>query len=411
MKTLFFASLLVVLFNFQTSSFAIDIYDNEQNTNILLGGYIRALSGQHLPSSTVSNVFGELVAPQGINAEVLRAEWRINIGESASFDLHQRLSWSLSAPTLQSVGVGIGVSANPENTVDLSSHLVNETSHQLLHDIDRLAFQYYFNNADLTLGRQGIEWGTVSLFPVANIWSTLSPFELDNTELRGIDSARLIVPIGNNKELDLVLADRGDLNELSAGARINFFLNTGDGFLAVAKSWDELRLLAGYTHLFDSWRVLFEISQPYLYDSQEQEDDFRLPRVTIGSDYFSGDLTASFELHFSGDGTSENNYIPHLDTSTPHQRGETYLWGQFYAGTMLSYKLSELVTLTGTTMANLKDPSFMLAPQLQYNLGPAVDLSAGMFQGFGYGRISITEIENEFGMYGSFYYTRITAYY
>jgi len=55
-----------------------------------------------------------------------------------------------------------------------------------------------------------------------------SPFELDQEEKAGIDAVRIIIPVGDLSELDLIVADKGSVDDLSGGFHLSLNLDDID---------------------------------------------------------------------------------------------------------------------------------------------------------------------------------------
>jgi hypothetical protein len=429
-----FVSFLIALGLALPANAQIARWEREEG-ELSLGGYVR-----NFVATQNSEVRGFDTPTAGVGASVLRAEWQL-AGEGVTIDFHQRVFLSLSTAAglggAGAGGLGVGVSTRPGRTFDMKWLMVDDPGTRVEHDIDRLVLRTYLLGIDFSLGRQAITWGTSNLFPVADLWTTFSPFELDTSQKRGIDGLRAIYGISDWGELDVVVADRGEWSDTSAGARLVLYLPFGDVWLGGAKMWELGMAMGGVSTEWKSLKFRGEINQPF----ELRENPFHLPRATLGVDFFAGNLVVGVEAHHNGTGVvperNDNNKsveepepsdvpLPELDDEIPIDnyltqlsraeslaRGESYLLGRYYAGAFASYTVTEPITVSGSLLANLYDPSAMVALSLGYAPTQAVQLSFGFFQGLGaLPRVfPKAEIQSEFGTYGSQVYVELAAFY
>ena len=401
------------------SAFAETWLVESDSFELSIGGYLRGQSGRFTPSYSIPSPLNpdvELNEPYGVHIDVLRLEWTATFAENFTLDLHQRLLWSMqSAEPLLASGVGIGATAAPDRTLDLSTSIIDEDGLSLNHDVDRLALRFYANEADVAIGRQAITWGNSLLFPVVDIWNVFSPFELDDTEKRGIDAIRVITSFGYTTEVEFVVADRGEIEDLSGGVRASFYLDSGDVYAAGGKTWDEVFLATGYSHYLDRWSLRAEGFLPFDYDDGELD----LPRLTLGADYLSNDGMLSFEAHFNGAGAEPDRYLEDIADSEPHSRGEVYLLGRLYGGISGFYQITELLVFQSAALINVLDPSVIFTPTFAYSLAQDIDVAFGSFVGVGaHPGLSVSDtgvpefdVPSEFSAVNAFTYLQMTAYY
>lgn len=373
-----------------------------------LGGYVRSLTAvQDLGYST------PLVdSRSAFHGEVARLKWLVSVGDQIRFTTHNRLQVQVTS-TGQGFGtgvVGFGVSAVPGRTVRLETTVLDEDQFRVVHDIDRLALDVYTDALDPTVGRQAISWGIANLFPVADLWTQFSPFELDTEEKRGIDAVRgLSYPIPG-VELDIVIADRGTWRDLSGGARATVELPWADVYVAGGKFWRSLIALSGAAVVFDTWKLRAEVGVPWHIDSSAVQP----VRATVGIDQLGADYQLSFEYHHNGLGTdNETEYVARL-TSPEFQRGESYFLGRHYLGALGNYAVTDRLNLTLNILANLGDPSATVSPVGTYDMGQNTRLSAGGLIALGATPIltpTHQRLRSEFGAYGRLLYTRISVFF
>jgi hypothetical protein len=383
-----------------------------EHGRLALGGYALTLGGlQALRFELAPGAPDPPPADHlGLSANVLRLEWTADLGQHVTAEVHQRAFLRMSSEPLAGQQLGLGASAVPRRTLDLRTTAYDEERLLLEHDFDRLAVHAGLGDFDVTLGRQAITWGFATLFPVADLWTTLSPFELDTSQKRGIDALRLLYSHSRSLELEGVVADRGSLRDLSAGLRAVTSFSAVDLYLAFAKQWRELVAFGGAGVVLGSFKLRAEAVTPYDLDG----DELARPRGAAGLDWFHRQLTVSLEAHYNGTGAAHAaDYVTHLATSPAFARGESYFLGRWYAGAAATWKLVELFQFAVTVLGNMQDPSAVCAASLTYWLAQEASLSLGAFQGVG--RIPIVaatpELRSEFGALGGLYYLALSAFF
>ncbi|RMG16025.1 MAG: hypothetical protein D6729_11545 [Deltaproteobacteria bacterium] len=307
--------------------------------------------------------------------------------------------------------IGVGASVPPGRAVDLSTEIFSEPGLTVTHDLDRLVLRVWLDAVDLSVGRQAVTWGTAILFPVADLWTTFSPFELDTSQKRGIDALRSTWGLfGGAAELDLVIADRGAIDDLSFGGRVVAYTRVADLWGGIAKHWNEIFLFAGGSADAGAVKLRADLAGIYDLDAAAPQ----LPRATVGLDAIRPDLSLSLEVHFNGAGAAPGEaYLTYASESEPLGRGETYLMGRVYGGAALRWVPTEPLTVSASALANALDPSAMVVVSLAYAPTEAATVSLGLFRGFGTAPALAPrpELPSEFGAYGAFYYAEISAYF
>jgi hypothetical protein len=377
-------------------------------TSLRVGGYVRALSGVQLAPRDGERAGGD-PGTLGIASSIARVEWKLRVGDHVTFELHNRLFFDLRSEAGAAGGLGAGVTVEPSRSLDLSTDLVRTDTFLLEHDIDRAALGLYLGPVDVTLGRQAISWGNSLIFATSDVWAAFSPFDLDTSQKRGIDAVRAITSPSERVELDMVLADRGSLADLSGGVRTTLYLPRADLYLALGKVFDELSVMAGVSAAVGSFKLRAEGHLPYSLD----DDALALPRVTVGSDWFGPDVTLTLEAHYNGAGTDQpDRYIAHALGSGPLRRGETYLLGRWYLGGAAAWQATPLVNLSVSVIANLQDPSALVVTRASWDVAQDISLAIGAFNSIGARPPSPPLVlRSELGAAGHLVYLELAAFF
>lgn len=379
-------------------------------TTLELGGYVRSLTGiQDLGYTPPGGS-----RRSGFNGEVIRLEWRLAVGKHVVFNVHNRLqSQVMSGDAPFGEAAGIGVSVVPGRAFDLSSNLLTADRLRVWHDLDRLSVTMYTGVADVTVGRQAVTWGISSLFPVADLWTQFSPFELDTEEKPGMDGVRVLMYPAAGVELDGVLADRGSADNLSAGLRATVGLPSADVYAGFGKFWNELIGMGGVSLLFDQAKLRFEGALPYDMDAHGME----LPRMTLGVDWLSARWQVTGELHYNGAGArNASGYVAQLQDPR-FARGESYFLDRYYAGGIVAWQpdADGRMNVVLSALTNLSDPSLALTPLLTYDFGQTTSVSVGALQTFGPGPLfpafGLPVLRSEYGTYGDLWFTRVSVFF
>ncbi len=370
-----------------------------------LGGYLRWLGAGH-------DLGYDGAGPRrtAFQAGVARLRWNAR-GSGWLLELHDRVDARWSSEPLGPSLLGFGVSAVPDR-VDLESVLARGERYQATHDVDRLAVTAYTPVADVTVGRQAITWGLATLFPVADLWSRFSPYELDTEEKPGIDAVRALAYPGQGMELDLVAADRGAARDFSAGARLSASLGSVDAYLAAGKLWREIMGMGGVAVLLNEVKLRGEAVVPRDLDGE----GWLRPRVTVGADWIRGGWSLTGEVHYNGIGASQAGGYAAVLLGPRVARGETYFLGRWYAGAAGTYSVTDRVTLAASLLANLQDPSASLTPSVTWDVGQRGRLSGGALLTAGakpntMAASPLLPLRSEFGAYGNLLFVQAGWYF
>jgi hypothetical protein len=373
-----------------------------------LGGYVRTLTAVQDPA---------LVLPgqddvSAFHGQVIRARWtaRDTDGGRWVLEVHNRIQGQVSSEATEAGSVaGFGVSVVPDRSLDLESTWVERRRLRVWHDVDRLALTVYTGAVDVTVGRQAITWGLSALFPVADLWSRFSPFELDTEEKPGIDAVRALAYPGDGVEVDGVLADRGSWDDLSVGLRASWSLEGADVWAGAGKLWDQGMVMGGAVLLLEETRLRAEAVLPF--DSHGVDR----PRVTAGGDWIRGTWTVAGEVHYNGIGSDEPGGYADVLGDRRLARGESYFLGRWLAGAALSHQATDRLGLSVSALTNLADPSASFTPSVTYDVGQSARVSLGGLLSLGEapaaGSGGVPELASEFGSYPSLGWTRLSVYF
>ena len=287
------------------------IYEDD-DVQFYYGGYVRSfLSWQHVDDDArdLMAAMGQDHQHVAMHSLIGRSEFKLSAADWFTAEVHSRYAWTMATePVLDSgqMGAGAGISVVPRRSLDLQTTLISEPNHRWEVDLDRLLLRFYLGEVDISVGRQAITWGQSNLFGVSDVWTTFSPFDLDTSQKRGIDALRLVWGISDWVELDVIVADRGSVEDLSGGVRAQFYIDFGEAYVAAAKSYEDLALAAGLSVDIDTVKLRGEVMGRFDLERSEVE----LPRATVGVDWFYSDrFVGGVEFHLNGFGTDDTTDI------------------------------------------------------------------------------------------------------
>jgi len=386
----------------------VDLVEGE-TVRLSLDGYVMSLGGVQISEVKDAAALGmpEHVALQ---STVARANLKLAIGDWLVMESSEVLSFVLtSEPSDQSSPMGLGTSPAPSRWLDLSVPFLETPTARITKDIDRLLVRIYAGPVDLAIGRQAITWGRSMMFKPTDIFTSLSPLDLDQTQKRGVDAVRASTSLGTSVEIEALVVDRGELEHLSGGARATFYLDTMDVWAGLARSWDQLLVVGGAAAEVGSFKIRGEGAVPW----DEETEQVELPRVTLGADYFHSRWVVAMELHHNGAGAeSSSDYLAHALSSRHLARGEVLNVGRWYGGALVSFSPIETVHLSVTNMTNLQEPSAVFVASAQLDLPHSTQLGVGAFTSLG-ARPTVApamDLGSEFGAYGHLMFIQLSTF-
>ncbi|TVR03521.1 MAG: hypothetical protein EA398_04730 [Deltaproteobacteria bacterium] len=387
-----------------------------------LGGYLRSFSAMTEPGLAAP---GE-ETPQARHVDLLRLEHRFFLGPRVGVEVHNRLGWT-QGPA-QGAGIGVDVTPAPDRSLDLRTALIDTDTTTLDHDVDRAVVRLWLDGADLAFGRQAITWGSAALFTATDFWAPFAPFELDDSQKRGIDAARAQVPLSPTTELEFVVADRGAARDVAAGVKVHHYGAVLDGWVGAARLWEQVHVAGGLRGEIGSWTLRGEGTLPVRFEeatgARSPDTGVRPPRVTVGAERFSGDFVLMLEAHWNGEGVRNREDYLARSAEPDIGRGETFWLGRAYVGGTAAWLPVPDWILTAGSFVNVLDASALLTAQVQHDVAESVEVGLGWYGGVGRGSrlvfaesgtgepfVAGVDIGSEFGLYGHTVFLQVAAFF
>ena len=325
---------------------------------------------------------------------------------------------SAASRSLASAGVGRGA---PE-ALDLSWEAVDGTGLIVGGRIDRLVFSGRLPHVDLAVGRQPITFGRALIFTPLDLVGPFAPTTIDKEYKPGVDALRADLYGGTSGQITLAAAYAGDW-DLSGMVLAGYGSNTvGVWDLGLFLGLVHKDAVVGVSASGSAGTVGLRAEGTLTLPPEEAEDD-PFVRAVVGADLYpggTGNTTISTEIYVQTLGADDpTEYLAQWQGDRV-ARGELWTAGRYYAAVAVSHQINPIVTVSGSLIANLADPSAIFAPSLSWSVSDEAAVSVGAYVGVGKrpGDIGIGEIldvgrsvRSEQGMVPATAYLSMRAYF
>ena len=180
-----------------------------------------------------------------------------------------------------------------------NGNLGESTGFALASVIDRLWLQFTFENLEIIVGRQRVNWGQTLVWNPNDIFNSYSYFEVDYPERPGSDAIRLQYYTGDASAIELV-AKIDSSKRVTASGLYRFNTHGFDiQFLGGIYQQEDLVLGTGWSGSLGP--VSFRSELSYFRDLKQFTDTTGHLMASAGFDYtFSNSLTIQLEGLYSG---------------------------------------------------------------------------------------------------------------
>lgn len=381
-----------------------------------------SLHGDLKPYFLAARISGGDAEPTYVGAGLVNGRLQ---GVLSSGSLRAEAHWAFSASTGglggATVAASTGAAASAPELLPLSwsPDLGEDLSFQ--HRIDRLVLSARLNKVDLTVGRQPVSFGAGRFFTPMDLVNPFGPATIDSEFKPGVDALRVDAYPGQTGKVTAVAAWAG---QPVVGERAVYYPSLDD--LVLASSG---QLTVGVTDVLGF--LGYVRAEPVLGLGAVSsvgpvgvhgegtltlpQDDDPFVRAVVGADGRPGPKTTLMgELYVQTLGAGDPEGYLSVLSSERATRGELWLAGRYYAAVAVAQELTPLVSVNGSVIANLGDPSALLAVGGSCSLADEADLVFGGYWGLGEapstGMGAITA-NSEFGMYPIMGYITMRAYF
>lgn len=280
---------------------------------------------------------------------------------------------------------------------DLTEEIVSGKSYILYSNIDRLNLRFTYDNLEIQIGRQRINWGINSVWTPNDIFNSSSFINFDYVEKPGSDALRLQYYIDFASSLELVSKLDYDKNLTLAG---RFKINKWNYDFQILGGLTEIDYIFGGGWAGDIYNAGFTGEFTYFKNRKSNQNLDEQFVSSIGTNYtFTNSLFISLEFLYNSIGktgtiNSLNNFF-NLNYSAKQLSPARYsIFSQ------AAYPITPLLNSSIAAILNPSDGSMLLSPTLEFSLNEDVYLLTS-------GQFFLGADFTEWGNYGQFYYLRI----
>ena len=267
----------------------------------------------------------------------------------------------------------------------------DDRHHYSRHAIYRATIQYYDPKYQVTIGKQGIDWGVMRFYSPNDIFNTVGPIDLEYDERVGVDAININYAFDDFSGLNFVAVPDGDDEDFMMALKAYKTIKTYDTAFMIGKVRDNF--LVGVT--FDGYLKDAGFRGELQYMDRDDSNDF--VRASVGLDYsLNEDFYLLFE-QFYNEGASGSfatfaaSYLSSLQFLSA-EKNLSSIWAK--------YSFTPLLDWNNYIIYDWDGGSFVYNPELHYNITDNVELKFGTQLYFGSG-------DSEFGAVEHLYYGQI----
>nr|WP_320048327.1 hypothetical protein [uncultured Desulfuromonas sp.] len=289
---------------------------------------------------------------------------------------------------------------HPSQAVDLSKRDGEDDHNTSQLDLDRCALSTTLGRHQITLGRQAIGFGRITLYSPLDIIAPFAPDALITDVRPGIDALRWNVNLSASSQLQAIQIWGED--------------TTGNGTLVAfetLRNWGDLLLLGGELAgrpmfglgVAGQWHGVGIKAEAATYgckprdEGKDPHDKFTIAALELDARLFA-DIYLTIDYLFNGCGSDHPKDAAMLLSSAFYQEQRAYLTGRHYLVSSLSAELHPLITMELFTLINLGDGSVLVRPGLNASLSD--NLSLDLHYAWMVGKQSASVPKSEFGDQG-----------
>jgi len=331
-----------------------------------------------------------------LNVSRLRAKGILDFGRRNHIEIWLDTEL-LAGDFLNTLEFELSEEAERPTFVDLDWNLTKGNNYQARQSLFRAFTTFYFGNAELTLGRQRIAWGTGFAWNPTDLFNPFNPAAIELEEKSGVDAVYLAIPFGSLSRLEAAFAP--GRKRLKSSAAVRFSSNLGDyDFSIMAGEFQKDRVIGGD---FSGYIGGAGFRGEFAYTWSDRGSNF--VRAILNADYsFPNDYYAFIEFYFNGQGTSnKKDYLLFIDDLLS---GQIFNLAKHYFAASVIKSVTPLLGLNIYGIFNLNDKSYLIGPALTYSLATNLEIAASIYFFNGAG-------DSEFGLQKSSYFAYLQYYF
>ncbi len=284
------------------------------------------------------------------------------------------------------------------------------SSFSLFNNLDRALVSIYWEDADITVGRQPVAFGSARRLNPSDVIAPFTYEAIDKEERTGVDAFRIRGRPGGALEVDAgwVFGRNFKTAESAGFLRTGFYVKSTD-LWALAMVFRK-KLLFGLDLSRSIGGAGSWVEAAYTLAAEAEGGDYL--RLSAGLDHYLFQGTYGFvEYHFNGAGSGEPQTYFSLLNDFAHSEGAVFLFARHYLALGIHREVTPLVVIATEALINLNDRSVLFAPSLERSLSEDLSLRCGAFVKLGAGLERALEARSEFGRYPNLVFVSIQAYF
>jgi len=280
---------------------------------------------------------------------------------------------------------------------DMTFSLLNDTSYLLYTNIDRLFIKWNFKKAEITLGRQRINWGQNLVWNPNDIFNTFNYFDFDYIEHPGSDAFRLQYYTGTLSSFQLAIKLNHD-KQITAAAMYKFNLYNYDIQVLSGVMEKDWVFGIGWAGQIKGAGFTGEIS--YFRNTDRFTDTTGQWIASVGiNNTFQNRIYVHGSFIFNSTGTTGpagmgTFFFNGYRTPKTLTRSKFDLFGE------ISYPITPLMKADISSIYNPNDQSVFVGPSFDFSLTENLEL-------YTMGQLFFGKSQTEFGDYGQMLYLRL----
>jgi len=362
------------------------------------------------PWVTLSDETLALAALSGLSEEDALAQAGLTDDPSASGTVSGRLKLSAEAGRVFSLdthaalvianpvaasplgGTSTGAGLGAPQAVDMTWSPDTGSGLDVGGRIDRLVLAARLDGLDIRLGRQPISFGTGVFFAPMDLVNPFSPATIDTEYKPGVDALRLDAYAGMATKLTVALAYAGPAPLVGEDRREEGDLDEDLVIAAAGQTTvgvTDLLLAAGLVHAEPVFGVgsVSAVGPVGVHGDLTltlPADDDPFVRVVVGADARPTATTSvAVEAYVQSFGSGDPGDYLSLAQSDRFARGEVWQLGRTYAALSAMQEITPLIGANVAVIANVEDPSAMVAGGLSWSVAENASARLGTFLGVG----------------------------
>ena len=260
----------------------------------------------------------------------------------------------------------------PRHLLRMDWNIYDKGDISITESIDRLFYKQTFENFEMTLGRQRINWGVGRIWQPTEMFHPVNPANFGKIEKTGADALSMKYFFGNFTDAEVIVNFRERIRDYNYGMRVRTNFSPFD-MSGIIGYFDRNPVVG-----FDFTGNLFDagVRAEAVYVRRHDAPDSSYVRFIAGVDrQLTPEVYAMLEFLYNGEG----ELCKYCYQPQKLLMGNTINLGVYYISAMASWLAYPLVTVTGVWMQNINDYSGYFAPSVAYSALENLSLTvAGM---------------------------------